>query len=57
MRVEVHLYTQSHPVVHTNVVNAYQKGDLYCVMTQSEISKYPLVHIFRIVESYPDGYP
>ena len=32
MEVRVHLYTQSEPVVMTDVRNAYQKGDLYRVM-------------------------
>lgn len=51
MTVEVHLLSQSRPVVIKRVRNAYQKGDLYCVMTNDgAVSKFPLVHIFRIKE-------
>ena len=52
MEVRVHLYTQSEPVVMTDVRNAYQKGDLYCVMTNDgkTVYKFPLQHIFRIKE-------
>lgn len=52
MRVTVHLYTQSQPVVYENVYNCYQKGDLYCVMIagQMTVHKFPLQHIFRIIE-------
>lgn len=65
MKVTVHLYTQSQPIVFTDVINAYQKGDLYCVFTripvgdyvngryntnQEQVVKFPLQHIFRIIE-------
>lgn len=52
MIVEVHLYTQSEPVVIIDVRNAYQKGDLYCAMLNDgkTVYKFPLLHIFRIKE-------
>lgn len=50
MRVTVHLYTQSEPITHVNVINCYQKGDLYCVRIGDDVHKFPLQHIFRIVE-------
>ena len=51
MIVHVHLYTQSRPVVLTNVRNCYQKGDLYCVLQpDGSVRKFPLIHIFRITE-------
>jgi hypothetical protein len=52
MEVRVHLYTQSEPIVITDVRNAYQKGDLYCVMLIDckTVYKFPLIHIFRIKE-------
>ena len=56
MTVEVHLYTQSEPVVILGVRNAYQKGDLYCVMQlepspgKTIVYKFPLQHIFRVKE-------
>ncbi len=50
--VEIHLYNQSAPVEIKNIKNAYQKGDLYCVMCQDGIVyKFPIIHIFRIKES------
>jgi hypothetical protein len=50
-RVQVHLYTQSHPCEFLDVRNAYTKGDLYCVWcTDGRIYKFPLQHIFRIKE-------
>ena len=52
MRVEVHLLHQSKPVRITRVRNAYQKGDLYCVMTNiGDVFKFPIVHVFRIKET------
>lgn len=52
MEIRVHLYSQSEPVVMTDVQNAYQKGDLYCVMLNDgkTVHKFPLQHIFRITE-------
>lgn len=51
MKVEVHLYTQSQPVLIENVHNAYTKGPLYCVMREDlTVYKFPLCHIFRIKE-------
>jgi len=60
MTIEVHLYTQSEPIRILDVRNAYQKGDLYCVMMNKFVStdtdivyKFPLQHIFRIKETNP----
>lgn len=51
MKIEVQLYTQSHPIEINNVRNAYTKGSLYCVMlTNGTVYKFPLEHIFRIKE-------
>lgn len=52
MRVCVHLYTQSVPIVIRDVGNCYQKGDLYCVsvVETGTVYKFPLQHIFRIIE-------
>ena len=51
-KVAIHLYTQSNPVEITGVRNTYQKGDLFCVMLVEtpRVYKFPLQHIFRIVE-------
>lgn len=50
MKIEVHLYTQSAPIVIENVRNAYTKGSLYCAMTKESVYKFPLEHVFRIKE-------
>lgn len=51
MKVEVHLYTQSQAVVIEDARNAYQKGDLYCILLPDGTAyKFPLMHIFRIKE-------
>lgn len=52
MKVIVHLYSQSQPIVHEGVVNAYLKGTLYCVMVGDgkTVFKYPTEHIFQITE-------
>jgi hypothetical protein len=56
MKVSVHLHTQAEPVHYPSVVNAYQKGDLYCVMVSAaEVHKFPLAHVFRIVEDGTDS--
>ena len=55
MVVKVHLYSQSNPIIVFDVSNAYQKGDLYCVMQKDgTVHKFPLVHIFRITEGKSD---
>jgi len=52
MICKVHLLSQSKPVVHLVVVNAYTKDGMYCVLFPSgEVAKYPLVSIFRVKES------
>lgn len=49
--VSVHLISQSSPVRCANVVNTYQKGDLFCVMYEdTTVDKFPIVHIFRVRE-------
>jgi hypothetical protein len=51
MNVEVHLLSQSQPIVYTNVINAYTKDGLYCIRTKEGVTeKYPFVNIFRIKE-------
>jgi len=52
MQVQIHLYNQSNPIVLEHVTNAYQKGDFYCVMFASKlVQKFPIQHIFRIIET------
>jgi hypothetical protein len=64
MNVEVQLKESSQSIVHENVVNAYTKGDMYCVFvagkdgsrstrpSTSSVYKYPLANVWRVKESY-----
>lgn len=62
MKIQVWLDRTSQPLEHDNVKSSYQKGDLFCVYTQTylpgtnteigEVVKYPILNIFRIVETY-----
>jgi hypothetical protein len=53
--VFVHLYSQSNPVEMTGVRSTYTKDGLYCVMFDGgcKVWKFPLQHIFRIIELSP----
>ena len=56
--VQLHLYSQSEPIIYESVKNTYQKGDLFCILhcdnaTNSlQVDKFPIQHIFRIIEEY-----
>ena len=50
MEVQVSLLTTSQPIVHQNVVNTYTKDGMYCVNTGLLVYKYPVDHIFRVME-------
>ena len=50
MKVEVHLLSQSQPIERNDVINAYIKAGMYCLMFSDRVEKYPLVNIFRVVE-------
>jgi hypothetical protein len=53
MTIEIHLLSQSRPMVYENVVNAYTKDGMYCIYKETGfVDKYPLVNIFRVIESY-----
>ena len=51
MVITIHLKETSQEIIHSNVLNTYQKGDFYCVLTKPEVFKYPISTIFRIVEA------
>jgi hypothetical protein len=54
MNVDVHLLHKSQPIEHVDVRNVYTKGPLVCVMQKNGmVSKYPVRHVFRIVEWEP----
>ena len=52
MKVTVHLYSQSKPVVYGDVYNCYTKDGFYCIMLSGEniVHKFPIIHIFRVIE-------
>ena len=57
MNISIQRNESSQAITHTNAVNAYQKGDMYCVMCKDEQGKYisykyPINSIFRVVEDY-----
>jgi len=51
--VSVQLRESSQPIVYENVLNSYQKGDLFVIYTDDEKSyKHPMDTIWRVVEEY-----
>ena len=54
LSVEVHLFSQSKPIVYEEVLNAYTKDGMFCVLLKEKnsVHKYPMCNIFRVTESY-----
>jgi hypothetical protein len=56
MKIEIQRNESSNPIVYEDVINAYTKGAMYCVLfTKNDervTHKYPLVSIFRVIEDY-----
>jgi hypothetical protein len=51
MKSEVHLTSQSKPIVHKDVLNAYIKNGMYCLLFEDmSVYKYPMINIFRVIE-------
>lgn len=51
MLIHVHMINQALPTKRGNVVNAYTKDNLYCLLLDDgNVKKYPLCNIFEIVE-------
>jgi hypothetical protein len=57
MKVEVQTHGAAQPVTYYDVVNAYQKGDMYCVIVDGTVYKHPLATIWRVIESYSSARP
>jgi len=57
-KIAVWLKETSMPKVFEKAINAYQKGDLYCIFWINEeypkghVTKYPLNNIWKIDEEY-----
>ncbi len=56
MKIEVQRNESSFPIVYDNVINAYTKGPMYCILFEKDgkrvTHKYPVLSLFRIVEDY-----
>ena len=58
--LEIQLEKSSLPIVYDNVINAYTKGNLYCVLFVNSdkkrvTHKFPFINIFRVIENYPNS--
>ena len=57
MKISIQRNETSNPIVYEDAINAYTKGNMYCVLFESvdgrETHKYPLCSIFRVIEDYP----
>lgn len=51
-KVKVYLLSTSQPLEFADVKNTYQKGDMFCVYHGDQVDKFPIQHIFRIIEEY-----
>lgn len=57
MKILIQRNESSYPIEYDNVINAYTKGALYCLMFEDSkgkrmTHKYPLASLFRVVEDY-----
>lgn len=54
MRIEIQRNESSQAIVYDNVLNAYTKGCLYCVLFEKDgelkVHKYPINSLFRVCE-------
>jgi len=59
MKIEIQRNESSQPIIYEDVLNAYTKGLLYCVMFIKDdkriTHKFPIESLFRIVEDYNDS--
>ena len=58
-RIEIQRNETSQPIVYENTINAYTKGNMYCVLFMKDgkkvIHKYPLCSLFRVIEDYNES--
>ncbi len=60
MKVQIELKETSQPIILEDVLNTYQKGDLFCVyllagpeaFQEERVYKFPISNIWRIKEDY-----
>jgi len=56
MKIEIQRNESSYPIVYEDVINAYTKGQMYCILFEKKgerkTHKYPLCSLFRVIEDY-----
>ncbi len=53
LSIDIQFHRSSQPIRYTNVIDCYQKEALFCLYLDGGIvHKYPIDHIFRIVQDY-----
>lgn len=59
VKVEIQRNETSHPITYYDVLNAYTKGPMYCVMLERDgervTHKFPLCSLFRVIEQYNEA--
>jgi|GEM_PF-2110129 len=60
MIIEIQRNESSFPIVYADVINAYTKGNMYCVLfinsnKKRVTHKFPLCSLFRVIEDYPES--
>jgi hypothetical protein len=59
MSIEIQRNEISYPIIYEEVINAYTKGQMYCILFLKDgkrmTHKYPLCSIFRVIEDCEDS--
>jgi hypothetical protein len=59
-KIEIQRNESSQPLIYKDVINAYTKGLMYCVLFVNSSGervthKFPMCSLFRVIEDYPDS--
>ena len=59
-RIEIQRNESSEPIVYDEVINAYTKGPMYCILFinskgERVTHKFPVLSLFRVIEQYPES--
>ena len=59
MKIEIQRNETSQPIVYAKAINAYTKGQMYCVLFEKDgervTHKFPMCSLFRVIEEYPES--
>ena len=59
MKIEIQRNETSQPILYEDALNAYTKGNMYCVLIirndERVTHKYPVCSLFRVIESYGES--